>query len=62
VVFDAVPGSPPREQLHIDADDTHVALHGDRVLVKLNANRRDRQRRRRLGTGTVVRVVERPGR
>jgi hypothetical protein len=34
VVFDAVPGSPPREQLHIDADDTHVALHGDRVLIK----------------------------
>ena len=41
VVFDAVPGSPPREQLHIDADDTHVALHGDRVLIKLNANRKD---------------------
>lgn len=58
VVFDAVPGSPPREQLHIDADDTHVALHGDRVLVKLNARRRDRDGDD-WGTGTVVRVVRR---
>ena len=58
VVFDAIPGSPPREQLHIDSDDTHVALHGDRVLVKLNANRRDRNGDD-WGTGTVVRVVKR---
>jgi len=57
VVFDAVPGAPPREQLHIDADDTHVALHGDRVLVKLNSGRRDRNDD--WGTGTVVRVVKR---
>jgi len=58
VVFDVAPGSPPREQLHIDADDTHVALHGDRVLVKLNARRRDRDDDD-WGTGTVVRVVKR---
>jgi hypothetical protein len=58
VVFDAIPGSPTREQLHIDSDDTHVALHGDRVLVKLNANRRDRNGDD-WGTGTVVRVVKR---
>ena len=58
VVFDAVPGSPPREQLHIDADDTHVALHGDRVLIKLNANRRDRNGDD-WGTGTVVSIVKR---
>ncbi len=58
VVFDAIPGSPPRDQLHIDSDDTHVALHGDRVLVKLNANRRDRNGDD-WGTGTVVRVVKR---
>ena len=58
VVFDAVPGSPPREQLHIDADDTHVALHGDRVQVKLNANRRDRNGDD-WGTGTVVSIVKR---
>ena len=58
VVFDAVPGSPPREQLHVDADDTHVALHGDRVLVKLNANRRDRNGDD-WGTGTVVSIVKR---
>lgn len=58
VVFDAVPGSPPREQLHIDAADTHVALHGDRVLIKLNAQRRDRNGDD-WGTGTVVRVVQR---
>ena len=58
VVFDAVPGSPPREQLHVDADDTHVALHGDRVLVKLNANRRERNGDD-WGTGSVVRIVKR---
>ena len=58
VVFDAVPGSPPREQLHVDADDTHVALHGDRVQVKLNANRRDRNGDD-WGTGTVVSIVKR---
>jgi ribonuclease R len=58
VVFDAVPGEPPREQLHIDATDTHVALHGDRVLVKLNTNRRDRNGDD-WGTGSVVRVAKR---
>jgi ribonuclease R len=58
VVFDAVPGSPPREQLHVDADDTHVALHGDRVLVKVKAGSRDRGDDD-WGTGTVVRVVKR---
>jgi ribonuclease R len=58
VVFDAVPGSPPREQLHVSADDTHVALHGDRVLVKLNSGRRERGGED-WGTGTVVRVVKR---
>ena len=42
VVFDVTPGDKPREALHIDANDTHVALHGDRVLVKLNQVRRDR--------------------
>lgn len=58
VVFDAVPGEAPREQLHIDADDTHVALHGDRVLIKINTGRRDRNGDD-WGTGTVVRVVKR---
>ena len=56
MVFDAVPGSPPREQLHVDADDTHVALHGDRVLVKVKAGSRDRGDDD-WGTGTVVRVT-----
>ncbi|MEN9652610.1 MAG: hypothetical protein RL303_330 [Verrucomicrobiota bacterium] len=58
VVFDAVPGAPPREQLHVSADDTHVALHGDRVLVKLNTGRRERGGED-WGTATVVRVVKR---
>ena len=36
VVFEAVPGQKPREPLHIDSQDTGVALHGDRVMVKIN--------------------------
>ena len=58
VVFDAAPGQKPREQVHIEARDTGVALHGDRVLVKLNPVRRDRQGDD-WGTASVVRVVKR---
>ncbi|NBY37906.1 MAG: RNB domain-containing ribonuclease [Verrucomicrobia bacterium] len=58
VVFDVTPGDKPREALHIDANDTHVALHGDRVLVKLNQVRRDRNGDD-WGSGTVVRVIKR---
>jgi ribonuclease R len=58
VVFDAEPGQKPRDQLHIEARDTGVALHGDRVLVKPNPVRRDRQGDD-WGTGAVVRVVKR---
>ncbi|MFM7242373.1 MAG: RNB domain-containing ribonuclease, partial [Opitutia bacterium] len=58
VVFDAEPGQKPREQLHIEARDTGVALHGDRVLVRPNPVRRDRQGED-WGTGVVVRVVKR---
>ena len=58
VVFDAEPGQKPREQVHIEARDTGVALHGDRVVVKLNPVRRDRQGDD-WGTASVVRVVKR---
>ena len=58
VVFDAEPGQKPREQVHVEARDTGVALHGDRVLVKFNPVRRDRQGDD-WGTATVVRVVKR---
>jgi len=58
VVFDAEPGQKPREQVHIEARDTGVALHGDRVLVKLNPIRRDRMGDD-WGTAAVVRVVKR---
>ena len=59
VVFDPPdPGQKPREPLHIDANDTHVALHGDRVLVKVNPVRRGRDGED-WGSGTVVRVVQR---
>ncbi|MFM7209964.1 MAG: ribonuclease R family protein [Verrucomicrobiota bacterium] len=58
VIFDAEPGQRPRDQLHVDAADTHVALHGDRVLVRANPVRRDRMGED-WGSGTVVRVVRR---
>ena len=58
VVFNAEPGQKPREQVHIEARDTGVALHGDRVLVKFNPVRRDRQGED-WGTAVVVRVVKR---
>jgi len=57
VVFDAEPGQKPREQVHIEARDTGVALHGDRVLVKFNPVRRDRQGED-WGTAVLVRVVK----
>jgi len=58
VVFTAVPGDKPREAIHIDAKDTGVALHGDRVVIKLNRTRRERGQED-WGTGTVVRVTQR---
>ncbi|MEI6598620.1 MAG: RNB domain-containing ribonuclease, partial [bacterium] len=58
VVFTAVPGEKPREPIHIDAKDTGVALHGDRVVIKLNRTRRERGQED-WGTGTVVRVTQR---
>lgn len=58
VVFAAEPGQKPREPIHIDAKDTGVALHGDRVVIKLSRGRRDRQGED-WGTGTVIRVVKR---
>ncbi|MFM9000890.1 MAG: RNB domain-containing ribonuclease, partial [Opitutia bacterium] len=58
VIFDAEPGRRPRDQMHVEAADTHVALHGDRVLVRANPVRRDRQGED-WGSGTVVRVVRR---
>jgi len=58
VVFEAVPGQKPREPLHIDSQDTGVALHGDRVMVKINPTRTGRDGED-WGTGSVVRVVSR---
>lgn len=58
VVFTAEPGQKPRDQVHVEARDTGVALHGDRVVVKLNPVRRDRQGDD-WGTAAVVRVVKR---
>ncbi len=58
VVFTAEPGQKPREPIHIDAKDTGVALHGDRVVIKLNRTRRERGQED-WGTGTVVRVTQR---
>jgi len=56
VVFTAEPGQKPRDPIHIDAKDTGVALHGDRVVIKLQRGRRDRDD---WGSGIVIRVTKR---
>ena len=58
VVFTAEPGQKARDPVHIDAKDTGVALHGDKVVIKLNQTRRERDHED-WGTGTVVRVTKR---
>ena len=58
VVFDAAPGQKARDPVHIDSRDTGVALHGDKVVIKLNQTRRDRDHED-WGTGVVVRVTQR---
>ncbi|MBC2595794.1 RNB domain-containing ribonuclease [Ruficoccus amylovorans] len=58
---DPQPGKPPREPLTILAEDTGVALHEDKVLVRLsdeNKRRRSRDRRNRPREGeTLARVI-----
>ncbi|QYY35795.1 RNB domain-containing ribonuclease [Ruficoccus sp. ZRK36] len=59
---DRQPGKPPREPLTILAEDTGVALHEDKVLVRLHDEKSRRQRgrdkRNRLRDGeTLARVI-----
>jgi ribonuclease R len=58
VIFDTTPGQKPRDPLHIEAKDTGVAIHGDRVVIKINPTRTGRDGED-WGTGSVVRVVNR---
>jgi len=69
MVPDHPPNQPPPEDYQIDAEDTHVALHGDRVLVRIKqAPSRPRyQRGRRVSDAKaqdqqyarVIRILER---
>ncbi|MEM9227745.1 MAG: RNB domain-containing ribonuclease, partial [Verrucomicrobiota bacterium] len=65
VLPEALPGKPKREPLTILAEDTAVALHGDKVIVRLSdddlrRNRRGRDRRRPGETyARVIRVLHR---
>lgn len=61
---DAVPGTPAPESIHIHAEDTGIALHGDKVVVRLNPEeRRGGGRPQRKGessrTARVIRILSR---
>ena len=61
VIPEARPGEPEREAVQIAAEDTGVAIHGDRVVVRLSAEL-SRPRGGRPGgepTGRVIRILER---
>ncbi len=65
---DTVEGSDNRPPYHINAEDTAVAMHGDRVVCRIHQDRRQfRNRRRKQGrpgenqaeTVRVIRILER---
>lgn len=62
---EALPGKPTREPLVILAEDTGVALHGDKVLVRLIDDKKDRRRNKRDRSrngetlARVIRVLQR---
>ena len=58
VVFPADAEGKARDPVHVHATDTGVALHGDKVAVRLNPPRVDRESGD-WGTARVVRVVSR---
>ncbi|BET68755.1 ribonuclease R [Opitutales bacterium ASA1] len=66
LVPEAVAGQPEREPVDVAAEDTGVALHGDRVVVRLSDRRRRKPERQRAGRplparadGRVIRILER---
>lgn len=58
VVFDPDPKGKARDPVHVHATDTGVALHGDRVAIRLDPPK-GRRESGDWGTGRVVRVVRR---
>jgi ribonuclease R len=66
LIPDAVEGGDPPQPYHVDAEDTGVAMHGDRVVGRIHRDRRRfRQRQqgsraqRDLETVRVIRILER---
>lgn len=61
---DTPEGGTKREPFHIDAEDTGVAMHGDRVVCRIHHDRRGFHRRQtsrqpQLQTVRVIRILER---
>ena len=63
---DAPAKSPLQEPIHIHAEDTGIALHGDKVVIRLNSQNRPAQRDKRRAakgndwqTGRVIRILTR---
>ena len=66
LIPEAQPGQPEREPIEIAAEDTGVAMHGDRVVVQISSHVFRRMVRApfrdgpdRRQTGRVVRILER---
>jgi ribonuclease R len=62
VVPDPAPGAPPQGDVFVPAEDTGVAMHGDRVVARLHAEARGPSRSDPRGPrrrGRVIRILER---
>lgn len=57
------PASPPKQDIFVPAEDTWVAMHGDRVVVRLAVPNKKRDRRHdgehNRPCGRVIRILER---
>ena len=62
---DATPGTPAPDSVHIHSEDTGIALHGDKVVIRLNPEERRGAGRPRSArgessrTGRVIRILSR---
>lgn len=65
---ETIVGNEPRDPYHINAEDTAVAMHGDRVVCRIHHDRRSFRNRstsvapgaaRKLETVRVIRILER---
>jgi len=62
IIVETAPDAPPMEPYEVRAEDTGVAMHGDRVVGRINEERRGRARPERKGRGASPRDSQRTAR